>query len=348
MYRYTEDGRSIATRSTWLALLVLLAVGGCVSIPASPDADVLAGIYRETGFEFLHWNEGLAIMIWHDFVGTSAVISTDERELTPDNALYSVRGYAESRQGRRFDWEVRTRDGETAEFWIDGKRYDLADGSLFLVTGGTYGTEVTQLARDLSGVRPVYESCVAFAEEDRDVRRLFEDSHASDEGSEIPIPPSNAPPPTWETYTNRHYGFSLRTPPGYETPPVDFSEPRGFIGDRIAFSVTRQDTYWLDCLFEDPGDCPVIDYVTLTRTGTPARTAIRLRGYVGAIGGNIPQQYVTYLVRDGGMTYTLTLYALERDTDVERVDEIWPLDEADIETFERMMATLAFQVGPAG
>jgi hypothetical protein len=48
------------------------------------------------------------------------------------------------------------------------------------------------------------------------------------------------------------------------------------------------------------------------------------------------------------MTYTLTLYALERDTDVERVDEIWPLDEADIETFERMMATLAFQVGPAG
>jgi hypothetical protein len=121
-------------------------------------------------------------MIWHDFVGTSAVISTDERELTPDNALYSVRGYAESRQGRRFDWEVRTRDGETAEFWIDGKRYDLADGSLFLITGGTYGTEVTQLARDLSDVRPNFESCVTFASDDPDLVPIFNASFYPESG----------------------------------------------------------------------------------------------------------------------------------------------------------------------
>lgn len=91
-----------------------------------------------------------------------------------------------------------------------------------------------------------------------------------------------------------------------------------------------------------------MEQTELTRVGDPARNAIRISGFIGSIGGRTPQQYVTYLVREGGMYYTFTLYALGRDSEIERVDVIWPLSEADIVAFERVMETLTFQVGPLG
>jgi hypothetical protein len=156
------------------------------------------------------------------------------------------------------------------------------------------------------------------------------------------------PPESWMTYTNNVHRFSLRHPPGFDVPPIDFAESRGYIGDQIVFSVTDQDPHWLGCFFEGLGDCPVMEQVELTRVGNPTRNAIRIQGYIGSIGGRIPQQYVTYLVREGGTYYTFTLYALGLDSQVERADGIWPLDEADITAFERMMETLTFRVGPTG
>ena len=55
-----------------------------------------------------------------------------------------------------------------------------------------------------------------------------------------------------------------------------------------------------------------------------------------------------YLVRDSGMYYAFTLYAVGLDSKAESVDVVWPLDEADVVTFERMMETLSFRVGPGG
>jgi hypothetical protein len=57
--------------------------------------------------------------------------------------------------GRQGEWrcEIQDGDGTTGKLTIDGKAYDLADGSLFLVSTRDKGPQVTQLKRDLSGVR---------------------------------------------------------------------------------------------------------------------------------------------------------------------------------------------------
>jgi len=187
---------------------------------------------------------------------------------------------------------------------------------------------------------------VAFAQSDPDLARFISGVPASTSMS----PPSNPPAPSeaWVTYTNGAHRFSLRHPPGLDVPPADFSEPRGFIGDRIVFSVAEREPYWLGCLLEGLGDCPVMEQSEFTRVGAPSRTAIRISEFIGSVGGRVPQQYVTYLMKDGGLYYTFTLYALGLDSEAECVDVTWPLDEADIVAFERMMETLTFRVGSGG
>jgi hypothetical protein len=44
-----------------------------------------------------------------------------------------VEGFASSKDGRRFDWQLETSDGRTVKCLVDGKEYDLAQGTLFLV-----------------------------------------------------------------------------------------------------------------------------------------------------------------------------------------------------------------------
>jgi hypothetical protein len=229
---------------TLLAMLFVVIVSGCAPKATPPGADVAAGVVgQQVGFEFLRWEEGLAIMIWHDFLGNSGTSSTSESSGFTTDPIHRLQGYAESWDGHR---------------------------------------------------------------------------------------------------------FSLRHPPGFDVPPADLNEPRGSIGDQIVFSVAEQDPYWLGCLFEGLGGCPVMEQIEWTRVGDPTRNAIRISGFIGSIGGRIPQQYVTYLMREGGMYYTFTLYASGRDSEVERVDVIWPLGEADIVAFEQMMETLTFQVGNRG
>ena len=60
----------------------------------------------------MRWKEGLVLMIWHDAPGSSM---SDGSGSTTD-PVYKLHGYAESRDGRRVDWQVETTDGETAQF----------------------------------------------------------------------------------------------------------------------------------------------------------------------------------------------------------------------------------------
>ena len=141
---------------------------GFSSRSTPPGANVAGGGVGQTSYVFLRWKEGLALMMWHDFVKSSAGKGTGS---TAD-PIYQYRGHAESLNGRRFGWEVQTVDGRVALFTIDGTRYDPADGALFIVTTENGKTEVRQLDRDLSGVQSDRESIIAFARGDPDVTRF--------------------------------------------------------------------------------------------------------------------------------------------------------------------------------
>jgi len=165
-----------------LLTALLVAFSGCTPEHTPPGADVDLGTFEKTSYTFLRWKEGLAIMIWHDFVLDSA--SSHGPSSTTD-PVYRAEGYAESKDGHRLDWKAHTTDGKTAQFWIDDVPYDLTDGTLFIVTIANGKLEIAQLQRDLSGVQPGRESCLAFARGDPDLAGFVSDIPESMKGYEL-------------------------------------------------------------------------------------------------------------------------------------------------------------------
>ena len=70
--------------------------------------------------------------------------------------------------------------------------------------------------------------------------------------------------------------------------------------------------------------------------------ATRVEGYKGAIGGEIPQRYLQYILKHDNRYYSFTLSALRRDANHECCSVIWPLKENDIALFEQLLRTLSF------
>lgn len=156
------------------------------------------------------------------------------------------------------------------------------------------------------------------------------------------LPPGQTPTPTavaptlaadWPTYTNEAFGFAIDHPPDFEVPGAGHAEPFGNLGEQITFSIGEVSPE--DCR----GDCPVIESSEAVQVA--GQPATKLAGYIGSIGGNIPQQYQTYVFEREGRFYSFTLYALERSETVEGTD-IQPLAAEDVALFEQMLATLRF------
>jgi len=108
----------LATALLLSACLVIASVAACAPRLTAPAADVAAGAVGGTGYRFLRWKQGLAVMIWYDFRGDSGSSSTSSGGGLGAPSTYTIHGYAESEDGDRFEWEAETSDGET--FLIKG------------------------------------------------------------------------------------------------------------------------------------------------------------------------------------------------------------------------------------
>jgi hypothetical protein len=87
--------------------------------------------------------------------------------------IWKEKGFESSPDGRRFDWQLEKTDGRSVNCQVDGKEYDLAKGTLFLVKTKGGKTEVEQLSRDLSAVKPDTESCKDFARKDSTLSKFL-------------------------------------------------------------------------------------------------------------------------------------------------------------------------------
>lgn len=150
-------------------MVMLLAVASGCQQSTPPGADMVAAKVGQASYTFLHWKEGLRVMIWFDM---AAQISGEGSGST-DDPVHRVMGHAAASDGRRVDWRLETENGTTATFSIAGQTYDLTEGTLFLVRTQGGDVRVQQLSRDLSGLQPTNESCAAFAETDTDVNRFI-------------------------------------------------------------------------------------------------------------------------------------------------------------------------------
>jgi hypothetical protein len=161
--------------------------------------------------------------------------------------------------------------------------------------------------------------------------------------TEIPIIPSatslpNTPTPStqvpsWNTYNNGTYGYSLEHPDFYQVTVV--SDEHIEIGDKLLITVSNMDPA------TPLGDGPVIE----SKADVPVSgySAQLLTGYIGSIGGNIPQQIRRYVFERDGYFLIITFYALGLHAIEGDVSQIAPLDPNDISLFDTIVTTLRFR-----
>lgn len=102
----------------------------------------------ETSVQYLRSDNEIALVVWTDNTGASGN-NSEGGLLTSSHAS----GFSSSPDGRRIDWEWNTPTQKSGEFQIDGARYDLANGTLMLVSTKAGKVRVTQLDVDLSKVQ---------------------------------------------------------------------------------------------------------------------------------------------------------------------------------------------------
>jgi hypothetical protein len=150
--------------------------------------------------------------------------------------------------------------------------------------------------------------------------------------------PSATPVPgysseAWNTYSNSEYGFSVSFPAYLEITP-DEDTPTLYIGEQI--HVWISDVNPLECR----GDCLLVEE---TAPATVAGLeATKVAGYMGAIGGSIPQRYLRYIIRHDNRYYVFTLFALSFHARSNDMYTIWPLGENDVTLFEQVLETFKF------
>jgi hypothetical protein len=138
---------------------------------------------------------------------------------------------------------------------------------------------------------------------------------------------------TWLTYRNESLGFSISHPAAFDVRVDEDLPDGGRIGEQIFFTVS--DSHPRDCR----GPCPVLE--TREEVTVAGQVATKITGYIGAIGGNIPQNTVTYVFPRENLYYTFTLYAVG---DYEPTDDlsVRPLRLEDVVLFRRLVETIRF------
>jgi hypothetical protein len=154
-----------------LVVVGLALVSGCSTRQPPPPAGLTAAIGNGT-MVFYRWQAGPAVMICCD-IQVGAGGSGENVNFAGNVYVIKKHGFAAARDGRRVDWELQTTDGRTVTCRLDGKEYDLAKGTLFLVKTQGGKREVEQVTRDLSAVQPTTESFKDFARKDPAVSKLI-------------------------------------------------------------------------------------------------------------------------------------------------------------------------------
>ena len=136
-------------------ILGSVAIVGCLALVAiviflwdQPYINGGGGLsLGQTSIQYLQSGNEISLVIWADNTGASE--SGSESSLTSGRAS----GFFSSPDGRRIAWEWNNPKPKGGDFQIDGTPYDLANGTLLLVSTKGGKVRVTQLDVDLSKVQ---------------------------------------------------------------------------------------------------------------------------------------------------------------------------------------------------
>lgn len=138
------------------------------------------------------------------------------------------------------------------------------------------------------------------------------------------------PIPSMNTYNNPKYGYSVEYPDLYKV--VSASDEYVEFGDKIGIEVMTVDPT------SPRGDGPFIENTMDVQL--PNYPAKLLTGYIGSVGGNIPQQFKRYIIERNGFYYVMTLYALGLHVSEGDISQIAQLIPEDVVVFDRLAASM--------
>lgn len=141
----------------------------------------------------------------------------------------------------------------------------------------------------------------------------------------------------WNNFSAPSDQFSFLYPPSLSLMPAD-QENKWHLGNRIRVEILPYDRSWITCFYQSLGDCPFVELdQNIEINGQEVR---RIEGYIGAVGGYTPQEFMTYIFNLGDQALVMTVYALPFGTQINDPMQIWPLEGMELELFERIVPTV--------
>lgn len=115
--------------------------------------------------------EGLSFAVWSDLPNGAAGHGSAGSGGSTPGASYE--GHHRASDGRRVEFRAKTVDGKSGNITIAGIDYNIANGSLFLVSAREDPPRVSQITFDLSGF-PKDDTFKEFAKSSPQIRDFFE------------------------------------------------------------------------------------------------------------------------------------------------------------------------------
>ncbi|MEK7499008.1 MAG: hypothetical protein AAB649_00185 [Patescibacteria group bacterium] len=149
--------------------------------------------------------------------------------------------------------------------------------------------------------------------------------------------PSPTPDPTanWNIYVDPYRQYSFKYPKTYSLDET----ARPYLNRNITWSY--ENISFSDCR----GDCPFIKSSEKTSLGGKAAT--KISGYIGSVGGNIPQSFVAYEIPSGNKYFIFEIEALpfmltgEEYAKYNQAD-IQQIKSEDLLVFDQILSTFKF------
>jgi len=167
-------GRSVAIAVCIVLVAGLIGVVVCLLLGLGPLVPRLAlvggGTFSvdETSVEYLLSDRGIALAMW-------CARTEGPSGSSSESGLFSTTasGFFTSADGKQIKWEWNHPRDKGGDFKIDGTAYDLANGTLFLMSIKAGKLEVTQLDVDLSQVQANAHGFHALAKMEPKIARFF-------------------------------------------------------------------------------------------------------------------------------------------------------------------------------
>ena len=141
-------------------------------------------------------------------------------------------------------------------------------------------------------------------------------------------------PVSWNLFQDPAERISFLYPPPLHLLPADLADS-WHLGSRIRIEVLSFDQSWISCFYQSLSNCPFVESDrSVDINGQEVR---RIEGYIGAVGGNIPQEFLSYIFNLGDDALVLTIYALPFGIQPSDPAIIWPLEGMELELFERII-----------